>query len=361
VKHHLNTLFVTTQGAYLRKQGDAIVVRVEKKDVFRVPMINVGSVVCFGRVGASPYLLGACGEKGISVSLMTEHGRFLAAVNGFTSGNVLLRREQYRWSDCPRRSGEIARACVIGKLANYRTILRRAARESDDESAKDRLDKAALRISNTTKRLQRDDASEPNEVEATDAADLGANRVDFVRGIEGDASRVYFEVFNDLILGDKEAFAFTKRSRRPPLDRINALLSFLYSVLANDVRSACEASGLDAAVGFLHRDRSGRPGLALDLMEELRPAIADRVALSLVNRRQLKASDFEVQPTGAVWMTDKARKTVLAEYQKRKQEAIRHPFLDETMSLGLVPHIQARLLARHLRGDLDAYPPFNWK
>jgi CRISPR-associated protein Cas1 len=357
VKHHLNTLFVTTQGAYLRKQGDAIVVRVEKKDVFRVPMINVGSVVCFGRVGASPYLLGACGEKGISVTLMTEHGRFLAAINGFTAGNVLLRREQYRWSDCPKRSGDIARACVVGKLANYRTILRRAARESNDESAKVRLDQAALRISNTTKRLQREAVIDSGDTAAT----FEANQVDFVRGIEGDASRVYFEVFNDLILGDKEAFGFTKRSRRPPLDRINALLSFLYSVLANDVRSACEASGLDAAVGFLHRDRPGRPGLALDLMEELRPAIADRVALSLVNRRQLKASDFEIQPTGAVWMADKARKTVLAEYQKRKQEAIRHPFLDETMSLGLVPHIQARLLARHLRGDLDAYPPFSWK
>lgn len=357
MKHHLNTVFVTTQGAYLRKQGDAIVVRVEKKDIFRVPMINVGSIVCFGRIAVSPYLLGACGEKGISVTLMTEQGRFLAAINGFTTGNVLLRREQYRWSDCPKRSGEIARACVIGKLANYRTILRRAARECNDEAAKVRLDQAALRISTTTKRLLREEVVTPNDCAATPEV----TQIDFVRGIEGDASRVYFEVFNDLILGDKEAFAFRKRSRRPPLDRINALLSFLYSVLANDVRSACEASGLDAAVGFLHRDRPGRPGLALDLMEELRPAIADRVALSLVNRRQLKASDFEIQPTGAVWMSDKARKTVLAEYQKRKQETIRHPFLDDTMSLGLVPHIQARLLARHLRGDLNAYPPFNWK
>lgn len=355
MKHHLNTLFVTTQGAYLRKHGDAIVVRVDKKDVFRVPMINVGSVVCFGRVGTSPYLLGACGENGISVSLMTEHGRFLAAVNGFTPGNVLLRREQYRWSDCPHRSGQIARACVIGKLANYRTVLRRAARESDDDAVKERLSNAALRISNTAKRLQRDRSV------TAETKNVGVNEVDFVRGIEGDASRVYFDVFNDLIRGDEDDFAFIQRSRRPPLDRINALLSFLYSVLTNDVRSACEASGLDAAVGFLHRDRPGRPGLALDLMEELRPAIADRVALSIVNRRQLKASDFEVQPTGAVWMTDKARKTVLAEYQKRKQDAIRHAFLDETMSLGLVPHIQARLLARHLRGDLDAYPPFNWR
>ncbi len=343
MKQHLNTLFVTTQGAYLRKQGDAIVVRVEKKDVFRVPMINVGAIVTFGRVSASPFLLGAGAEKGISISMMTERGRFLASVNGFTRGNVLLRREQYRRSDDQASASEIARACVIGKINNYRTVLRRAAREPVDESTQKTLTVAATRMKGTLQRLQN-----PAEL-------------DTIRGIEGEASRVYFSVFNQLIRRDDDAFAFTTRSRRPPLDRINALLSFLYAILANDLRSACEAAGLDAAVGFLHRDRPGRPGLALDLMEELRPVIADRVALSLINRRQVKASGFDVQPTGGVRMDDKTRKTVLTEYQKRKQETIRHPFLDEKMSLGLVPHIQARLLARYLRNDLDAYPPFAWR
>lgn len=343
MKQHLNTLFVTTQGAYVRKQGDAVVVRIEQKDRFRVPMINVGSIVTFGRVGMSPFLLGACGEKGISVSLMTERGRFLAAVNGFTPGNVLLRREQYRRADDTVACSHIARACVIGKLGNYRTILRRAARDNKAEDEARKLTVAAIRMNTTVQRL-----ASPCD---TDTA----------RGIEGDASSVYFGVFNQLIVGDKESFQFTKRSRRPPMDRINALLSFLYSLLSNDVRSACEAAGLDAAVGFLHRDRSGRPGLALDLMEELRPVIADRVALSLVNRRQIKAAGFTIQPTGAVYLDDDTRKIVLTEYQKRKQEQILHPFLNEKMSLGLVPHIQARLLARHLRGDLDAYPPYAWR
>ena len=343
MKHHLNTLFVTTQSAYVRKQGDAVVVRIDKRDVFRVPMINVGSIVTFGRVGLSPYLLGACGEKGISVSLMTEYGRFLAAVNGFTRGNVLLRREQYRKADSPACSAEIARFCIIGKLANYRTVLRRAARESGETIAAEALTVAAKRMDTTLKRLE-----------------LPLS-LDVARGIEGDASSVYFGVFNHLILGDKHAFEFQRRSRRPPLDRVNALLSFVYALLANDVRAACEATGLDAAVGFLHRDRPGRPGLALDLMEELRPVIADRVVLSLINRRQIKANGFIIQPTGAVLMTDDARKLVLSEYQKRKQDVVSHSFLGEKMSLGLVTHVQARLLARYLRGDLDAYPAFAWR
>ena len=343
MKTHLNTLFVTTQGAYLRKQSDAIVVRLEKKDVFRVPMINVGGVVCFGRVSVSPFLLGACGERNIAVSLMTQHGRFLAAVNGFSPGNVLLRREQYRRADDPTTSAELARACVIGKLANYRTLLRRSAREASQPEAQSRLSSAAGRIQHSIERL-----AKPTPLEV-------------VRGVEGDSSRVYFSVFNDLIRGDGETFQFTVRSRRPPKDAVNALLSFVYALLANDLRSACEGAGLDAAVGCLHRDRPGRPGLALDLMEEFRPTIADRVILSLINRRQVNASGFQTEPTGGVRMDDKTRKCVLTEYQKRKQEEIVHPFLDERMSLGLVPHIQARLYARVLRGDLDAYPPFGWR
>ncbi|WP_436717773.1 type I-C CRISPR-associated endonuclease Cas1c [Roseiconus lacunae] len=343
MKTHLNTLFVMTQGAYLRKQSDAVVVRVEKKDVFRVPLLNLDGIVCFGRVSVSPFLLGACADRGLSVSLMTRYGRLMASVNGFTRGNVLLRREQYRRADVPELAASLARSCVIGKLANFRTLLRRAARETKQGESKEKLSTAARRIAQTVKRLATPET------------------LDVIRGIEGDASRVYFSVFDHLIRRDDDDFRFTVRSRRPPKDAINAMLSFAYALLSHDVRSACEAAGLDAAVGCLHRDRPGRPGLALDLMEELRPVIVDRVVLSLVNRRQVHSSGFTTEPTGGVRMDDKTRKLLLAEYQKRKQEEITHPFLDERMSLGLVPHLQARLYARVLRDDLDAYPPFAWR
>ena len=343
MKQHINTLFVLTQGAYLKKDGESIVVRIEKKDRLRLPMINVGAVVCFGRVSCSPYLLGACAQKGIAISFMTEHGRFLAAVNGFTPGNVLLRREQYRRADDPVATAAIARACIIGKLANFRTVLRRAVRDQQASEATERLERTAIRIDMKLRTLQ------PNL------------ELDQLRGVEGDASADYFAVFNDLITNQKEEFCFTKRSRRPPLDNVNAMLSFLYSMLTNDMRSACESAGLDAAVGFLHRDRSGRPGLALDLMEELRPVLADRVVLSLINRQQVKASGFVEEPGGGIRMDETTRKELVGAYQKRKQEEITHPFLQEKMTLGLVPLIQARLMARFLRGDSDAYPPFSWK
>jgi len=343
MKQHLNTLFVTTQGAYLYKHGEAVAVRIEKKDRLRVPLNNIGSIACFGRVACSPPLLGACGQRGVSVSFLTERGRFLAAVNGFTPGNVLLRRTQYRRADDPEASAELARACVIGKLVNLRTVLRRTAREHGQSESARKLTGAANRIDHAVQLLDR------------------RTSLDVVRGMEGESSATYFEVFDHLITAQKEPFKFTKRSRRPPLDRINAVLSFLYSMLALDARAACEATGLDAAVGFLHRDRPGRPSLALDLMEELRPILADRLALSLVNRQQIKASGFRIEPTGAVLMGDTTRREVLAAYQRRKQETITHPFLGEKMTLGLVVHIQARLFARHLRGDLDAYPPFVWK
>ncbi len=343
MKQHLNTLFVTTQGAYLRKDGEAVAVRIDGKIRLRVPLNNLGSIACFGSITCSPYLLGACAQRGIGVSLLTENGRFLAAVNGFTPGNVLLRREQYRRADDLLRSADIARSCVIGKLANYRTTLRRAARERDQQETRDALTRAANRIDMTLRTLE---------------AQVG---LDAVRGVEGESSSTYFSAFNHLITSQKTEFRFTNRSRRPPLDPINAMLSFLYTVLAHDARSACEAAGLDAAVGFLHRDRPGRPSLALDLMEELRPVLADRVVLTLINRQQVKPSGFTTEPTGGVRMDDATRKTVISTYQKRKQEQITHTFLGEKMTLGLVVHIQARLLARHLRGDLDAYPPFVWK
>ncbi|MBX3423667.1 MAG: type I-C CRISPR-associated endonuclease Cas1 [Pirellulaceae bacterium] len=343
MKTHLNTLYVTTQGAYLRKQGDAVVVSIDRVDRLRLPLINIGAICCLGRVACSPLLLGACAQKGIAVTFMTEYGRFLAAVNGFTPGNVLLRREQYRRADDLCASAAIARACIIGKLANYRTVLRRAIRDHASSQASTRIEQVVQRIDRRLKTL----------------AEILT--LDQLRGVEGDATSEYFSVLNDLIVIQKNDFVFSGRNRRPPLDPVNAMLSFCYSMLTNDLRSACEACGLDAAVGFLHRDRPGRPGLALDLMEEFRPVIVDRLVLSLINRQQVRAKGFEVDPGGGVRMDESTRKEIVAAYQKRKQEEITHPFLGEKMTLGLVPHIQARLLARHLRGDSDAYPPFTWK
>jgi len=342
MKRHLNTLFVTTQGAYLAREGQAVVVRVGHQDTLRVPIHMLGSIVCFGRVGCSPYLLGLCGEEGVAVSFLTESGRFLARAHGFTPGNVLLRREQYRRADDGQAAARIARAMVAAKIANARTVLLRAAR--DHPSA------AGAAVQGATLQLDR--------CLAVCAAE---SSVDALRGTEGEAARAYFAVFDHLVVAQKDDFAFHERSRRPPLDRVNALLSFLYSMLAIDARAACEAAGLDPAVGFLHVDRPGRPGLALDLIEEFRAFIADRLALSLINRRQVQGSGFRSSSSGGVEMDDATRKTVLAAFQKRKQEEIRHPFLGEVTTVGLLPHLQARLLARHLRGDLDGYPPFIWK
>ena len=341
--HHLNTLFVTTQGAYLAREGEALLVRVEKQTKLRVPIHTLGGVVCFGRVGLSPSLMGLCGERGVCISMLNEHGRFLARIHGFTSGNVLLRREQYRRADSPDDSAAIARAIVAAKVANCRSVLLRGLRDYPDLAGS-----AALR--SATDRM------------ALGLADLAQHKtLDQVRGLEGEAGNLYFSVFDHLITAQKESFVFRGRSRRPPLDNVNALLSFLYAMLAHDARSACEAAGLDPAVGFLHRDRPGRPGLALDLMEEFRAYLADRLVLSLINRRQVGPDGFKTSEGGAVTMDDATRKAVLVAYQNRKKEQVVHPFLGEKVSVGLLVHLQARLLARHLRGDLDAYPPFIWK
>lgn len=343
MKQHMNTLFVTTPGAWLFKDGDAVAVRIEKQTRLRVPFINIGSVCCFGRVSCSTPLIAACAERGIGLAFLTEYGRFQAAVQGYTPGNVLLRRTQYRKSDDDEASAAIATAFVIGKLANSRSVLRRAARENNSPESVAILTNAANRLDDVLNRLSQN------------------HSLDVVRGLEGEGSAVYFSVFSQLVTSTDPAFQFSVRSRRPPEDPINALLSFLYSMLAGDARTACEAAGLDAAVGFLHRDRPGRPGLALDLMEELRPMLADRLALSLVNRKQVRAEGFRREETGGVVMDDSTRKCVIAAYQKRKQEELVHPFLQEKVSLGLVIHLQARLLARFLRSDMDAYPPCVWK
>ncbi len=343
MKRHLNTLFVTTQGSYLSKEGQAVLVKVEKETKLRVPLHTLGGIVCFGQVGCSPYLLGMCAEAGVAISFLTEHGRFLARVHGFTPGNVLLRREQYRRADELRASADVARPIILAKIANSRSVLLRALRDHRDKG-----DGAA--VQNAVVHLDRCLS------DAQNTADL-----DTLRGVEGEAARVYFGVFDHLVTAQKEDFAFRERSRRPPLDNVNSLLSFLYALLAHDARAACEAAGLDPAVGFLHRDRPGRPGLALDLMEEFRAFLADRLALSLINRRQVQGSGFKAAASGGIQMDEATRKTVLVAYQKRKQEEIQHPFLGEKTTVGLLLHLQARLLARYLRGDLDGYPPFIWR
>ena len=343
MKQLLNTLFITTQGAYLRREGETIDVRVEEETKIRVPIHTLSSVIGFGRVSASPALMGLCAERGVAFSYFTENGRFLARVQGPVSGNVLLRREQYRRSENEEKAAEIARSVVIAKIANCRTVLLRAAREKSAGEPATQLDFAALRLARLIEELQK------------------PKPLDSIRGHEGDAARNYFEVFDHLITEDKDNFFFRSRSRRPPLDNVNALLSFLYTLLTHDIVGALEGVGLDPAVGFLHRDRPGRPSLALDLMEELRPVIADRMALSLINRKQVKADGFRKTESGAVEMDEATRKEVLVAYQKRKQEEILHPFLKEKVAFGIVPHVQAMLLARFLRGELDGYPSFLWR
>jgi len=343
MKKHLNTLYVTTQGTWLAAEGETVVVKADGDVKLRVPLHMLEGIVCFGNVCASPFLMGRCGERGLGISFLTERGRFMARVEGPVSGNVLLRRDQYRWADDPGRSAELARTFVSAKVANCRRVLQRAARDHGGDGRGEVLRGAAEALARSLEELPQ------------------AATLDSVRGIEGDAARVYFAVFDDLITTPEEALRFDGRSRRPPTDPINALLSFFYTLLVHDVASALQAVGLDPQVGFLHRDRPGRPGLALDLMEELRPILADRLALSLVNRRQVGARDFETRETGGVYMDDAARKTVLVAYQERKQEEIRHPFLNEKTSVGMIVHLQALLLARHLRGDLDGYPAFFWR
>lgn len=341
MKKHLNTLFVTTQGSYLAKDGECILVRVDQEDKARIPIHTLGGIVCFGSVSVSPYLLGHCAEHGVAVSFLTESGRFLARVVGPVSGNVLLRREQYRWADNPERSSAVARSVLIGKLANTRNVLLRAARDHGENGRSEVLRNATFRLADCLRRLNKLDLS-----------------LDEIRGIEGEAGAVYFGVFDSLIMCEEDAFRFGGRNRRPPLDPVNCLLSFLYTLLVHDIRGAIESVGLDPAVGFLHRDRPGRPGLALDMLEEFRAAVADRLAVTLINLGQVKPAGFKRLESGAVIMEDDTRKEVIVAYQKRKQEIVGHPFLKEKMPVGLLWHMQALLLARHIRGELDGYPPY---
>lgn len=343
MKKLLNTIYVTTEGAALKKDGENLVAEVEGAERKRVPLHMLASVVTFGPILISPALIGICAERGITIVLLDRIGRFQARIEGPVSGNVLLRRAQYRMADSAE---DIVRSIVMGKIANQRAVVRRSLRDYGSEMGP--LVRAALVT--TTERM----AHILRRVQLSDAT------VDQMRGSEGEAATLYFAIFDHLIRAPDPELRWTKRSRRPPLDAMNALLSFLYTLLTHDCRSACEAVGLDPAVGFLHRDRPGRPSLALDLMEELRPPLVDRLALSLINRRQLRAGDFKRLENGAVLMTDDARKLVLTAWQERKKEERLHPLLAEKAPFGLVPYLQAQMLARHLRGDIDAYPPWFW-
>jgi CRISP-associated protein Cas1 len=344
MKKLLNTLYVTTEGAALRKDGENLVAEIEGEERGRVPFHMLASVVAFGAVLLSPPLMQACASRGIVIVLLDRNGRFQARVEGPTTGNVLLRRQQYRASDQPEA---IVKGLVAGKIANQRAVLQRALRDYGEETpaaARSDIEAAITRLAGILRSVAPSEAG-----------------VDVLRGAEGEAAQLYFGVFDHLIRSPDAEIVFRGRSRRPPLDPINALLSFLYTLLTHDCRSAAESVGLDPAVGFLHRDRPGRPSLALDLMEEMRPALVDRLALSLVNRRQIRIGDFRREDNGAVLLTEEGRKTVLVAWQERKKDERRHPFLEEAAPLGLVPFLQAQLLSRHLRGDLDAYPPWFWK
>lgn len=339
----LNTLYVQTQGSYLRLDHETLKIDVEGKTAAQIPLHHLGGLVVFGNVLLSPFLIHRCAEDGRSVVWLTQSGRFKARLFAPTSGNVLLRRAQHAALDGPESTLAVARYMVAGKLQNARTTLLRAAREAASPENEAALRAAAHIHAQTIVRLPR------------------LRHLDEVRGAEGDAAKTYFAVFDRMIRTNKDTFVFSGRNRRPPRDPVNALLSFVYGMLRNECTSALEGVGLDPQVGFLHALRPGRPALALDLMEELRAPLADRFALTLINLGQVKPDGFVVRPGGAVELTEETRKTIVVAYQKRKQDEVTHPVLKKPLPLGLVPHLQARLLARHLRGDVPHYQPFLYR
>jgi CRISPR-associated protein Cas1 len=339
----LNTLYVTKPDCYLTLDNEAVGVVQGEETILRVPLLNLEGIITFGYTGASPALMRECAERGIALTFLSASGRYRATVIGESRGNVTLRKEQYRISDDESRSLRYADKIIFGKIYNAKWILERAARDYAL-----RLDTAALK-----------DAS----AQLSDAMKLclQCTNLEGLRGIEGAAAAVYFREFDHLILQNKDTFKFDGRNRRPPLDPVNAMLSFAYTLLEHDCRAALESAGLDAYVGFLHRDRPGRASLALDLLEEFRSVIADRFVLTLINRKEITDDDFDYTASGAVVLNDKARKVFISAWQSRKTESITHPFLKEKIDWGLVPFSQAMLLAKAIRGDLDAYPPFLWK
>ena len=343
MKRLLNTLFVTSEDVYLTLDGENVVVRREKDEVARFPLHTLSGIICFSYAGASPALMGKCAKQNVALSFCTPQGRFLARSTGESNGNVLLRRRQYRVADDMLQSCTVARNMIYGKLYNARWSLERTKRDH-----KLRIDEAKMEHS-------------IDIIKTLIPQVLETDSLDALRGLEGVGAAAYFDVFDEMILRDKETFFFHGRNRRPPLDHTNAMLSFAYNLLANDCAAALESVGLDSYVGFMHRDRPGRTSLALDLMEEFRPCIADRFVLTTINNKVMSADDFEKIEDGTVLMSDEGRRKFLKSWQEHKQNTITHPYLGEKLQWGLVPYVQALLLARYLRGDMDEYAPFLWK
>ena len=353
MKKLLNTLYVTSENSYLSLDGENIVVFEDKKEVGRLPLHNLEGIVSFGYRGTSPALMGACADRNISLCYVTPQGKFLARVTGKIKGNVILRQQQYESSRDKEISLSIAKNCITGKIYNARWVLERAVRDHSLQINTDQVKTASVHLKQSLEYIRNSQSKEQ------------------LRGYEGEAASIYFGVFNELILQQKKDFVFCGRNKRPPLDNINAMLSFVYTLLTNQIASALECVGLDPYIGYLHTERPGRVSLALDLIEELRAPLADRFVLSLINKKVMTRKNFKkkvitrknfkTKENGAVIMDDEARKRLLTEWQNRKKETITHPFLKEKIEWGMVPYVQAMLLARYLRGDLDGYPVFLWK
>ena len=343
MKKMLNTLFVTTDGAYIRKRRDTAVVEIDNKQSLQLPLLSLSNIYCFGRVNMSPSFMHKCSEMGIGISFFSMYGRFMARVQGPKSGNVLLRRNQYRWADDPVRYAGISRFIIGAKISNCRSVLQRVLRNNKDCNGYDDLRNAVSQLLSSLRSVR----------DSTD--------IDSIRGIEGESAANYFNVFDHLIMQQKESFSFTCRNRRPPKDPVNAMMSFVYSIMLQDCVSALEGVGLDPYVGFLHRDRPGRQSLGLDMQEEFRAMLGDRLVLSLINRQQTRIKDFKIAENGTVLMGDELKKLILSEYHKRKQDEVHHPAIREKVKVGMLFHAQALLLSRHIRGDMDYYPAFVWR
>ena len=341
MKKLLNTLFVSNQGAYLAKDGETIIVKINGEIKMRLPIHGIGGIVCFGSVTVSPPLMAFCAERNVLISYLNEFGKFYARVHGPVSGNILLRKEQFRQSDSLQKSADIAKNILSAKIINARSVLSRFLRDHQPDNKP--VCEAVDSLKNKLEKIKT------------------IEKLDSLRAVEGEAAKIYFSVFDCLILEQKKHFFFNSRNRRPPMDNVNALLSFVYTLLCHDIEAALESVGLDPQAGFLHRDRPGRPSLALDIMEEFRHPFADRFVLSLINLKKINKKGFSQHSSGSVKMNDETRKILLQYYQERKKEKIKHPYLNEKIQIGMLFFAQALLLARFLRGDIDAYPAFIWR
>jgi len=336
----LNTLYVTNPEAYVSRDGENVVIKIDNKEALRRPIHILENIVCFNYVGISPGLMKLCVDNNVGVSFLNEYGRFMARVSGKIKGNVLLRRTQYRYADDIEKSLEISKNCITGKLVNCRNVVSRSIRDHEDVIDSDKMRFVLEKLSASLENIK------------------NVTNIDELRGIEGEAARSYFSIFDNFILKQKEYFYFVERSKRPPMDNLNALISFAYTLLSNDMESALETVGLDPYVGFMHTDRPGRISLALDMIEELRPYIAERFVISLINKNQISPKGFVRKESGGIIMDKDTKNIFLTAWQKRKQEVITHPFLNEKIEIGLIPYVQAMLLARYLRNDIESYPPF---